>query len=249
MSSRVKQHALKAGYVLVSLDYRLAPETQLPEIIQDIEDAFAWIRREGSQKFQIDPERIAVAGGSAGGYLTLVTGFRVEPRPIALLSLWGYGDLIGDWYSKPSPHPRHHQSKLTRDEAFRQVNGPPITDARDRPGDGGAFYQYCRQTGTWPQAVSGWDPHAEAERFYPFMPVKNVNADFPPTAMIHGTNDTDVPHAQSAMMAEQFEQHGVPHAIISVPNGEHGLGGGEPAVIDAAYAKAFAFVDERLYHR
>lgn len=246
ISSPVKQHALKAGYVLVSLDYRLAPETQLPEIVQDIKDAFAWIRREGPQQFRIDPERIAVAGGSAGGYLTLATGFCVEPRPTVLLSLWGYGDLIGDWYSTPSPHPRHHRSKLTRDEAFRQVSGPPVADARDRPGDGGAFYQFCRQTGSWPQAVSGWDPHAEAERFYPFMPVKNVTGDYPPTALIHGTNDTDVPHAQSAMMAEQFEQHDVPHLFISVPNGEHGLGGAEASAIDEAYTRAFAFVDGRL---
>jgi dipeptidyl aminopeptidase/acylaminoacyl peptidase len=163
-----------------------------------------------------------------------------------LLSLWGYGDLIGDWYSKPSPHPRHHQSKLTRDEAYRQVSGPPISDARDRKGDGGAFYQYCRQTGTWPLAVSGWDPHREPQRFYQYMPIKNVTADYPPTALIHGTNDTDVPYEQSTMMAEQFRHHNVPHLLISVPDGEHGLGGGDAKLIDKAYIKAFAFVDQHL---
>jgi acetyl esterase/lipase len=243
---RVKKHMLGAGYILISLDYRLAPETQLPEIIQDLEDAFDWIRRDGPRLFRIDPSQIAVIGGSAGGYLTLTSGFRVNPRPTVLLSLWGYGDLVGDWYSTPSPHPRHHQSKLSRDEAFRQVSGPPISDSRDRKGDGGAFYQYCRQTGTWPQAVSGWDPIKEPEQFHQFMPVKNVSAEYPPTVMIHGANDTDVPHEQSVMMAEQFKQHGVPHLLISIPDGEHGLGGGDPKLIDAAYAKAFAFVDKRL---
>jgi acetyl esterase/lipase len=246
---RVKKHMLDAGYTLVSLDYRLAPETKLPEIIQDIEDAFRWIRRDGPDLFNIDATKIAVVGGSAGGYLTLASGFRVRPRPTVLLSLWGYGDLVGDWYSKPSPHPRHQQSKLTRDEAYRQVSGPAISDSRDRKGDGGAFYQYCRQTGTWPQAVSGWDPIKERERFYPFMPVKNVTAEYPPTVMVHGTNDTDVPHEQSVMMEEQFKQHDVPYAFISVPNGEHGLGGGDPKQIDAAYANAFAFVDEHLANR
>ncbi len=190
---RVKKHMLDAGYVLVSLDYRLAPETQLPEIIEDLEDAFHWIRRDGPRLFRIDPTRIAVIGGSAGGYLTLTSGFRVRPRPTVLLSLWGYGDLIGDWYSKPSPHPRHHHSKLTREEAYRQVSGPAISDSRDRKGDGGAFYQYCRQTGTWPEAVSGWDPVKEAERFHPFMPVKNVSAEYPPTVMIHGSALTVYP--------------------------------------------------------
>ena len=246
VSSRVKKHVLDRGYVLISVDYRLAPETPLSEIILDLEDAFRWIRRDGPRLFNIDPARIAVVGGSAGGYLTLTAGFRVRPRPTVLLSLWGYGDLIGDWYSTPSPHPRHHQSKLTRDEANRQVSGPPISDARDRKGDGGAFYQYCRQTGTWPQAVSGWDPHKEPQRFYPYMPVKNVTADFPPVALIHGTDDTDVPFEQSTMMAEQFQQQGVPHILMSVPDGEHGLGGGHANVIDSAYEKAFAFVEDHL---
>jgi acetyl esterase/lipase len=246
ISGRVMKHMLDAGYVFISIDYRLAPETQLPQIIQDLEDAFNWVRRDGPRLFNVDPARIAVAGGSAGGYLTLTAGFRVRPRPNVLVSLWGYGDLIGDWYSTPSPHPRHHQLKLSRDEAWRQVSGPAISDARDRQGDRGAFYQYCRQTGTWPQAVSGWDPRTEAERFYPYMPVRNVTADYPPTVLIHGTNDTDVPYEQSTMMAVEFKRHNVPHQLTGIPGGEHGLAGGDPQSIDAAYLKAFAFVDERL---
>src|SRR5262249_29534549 len=123
------------GFVLVSLDYRLAPETQLPEIIRDIEDAFRWIRKEGPQLFQADASRIAVVGGSAGGYLTLMTGFRVQTRPTVLVSLWGYGDLVGPWYSQPSSHARHQTIKMTREESYQQVPGPPISDSRDRPGN------------------------------------------------------------------------------------------------------------------
>ena len=81
---------------------------------------------------KIDPNRIVVTGGSAGGYLTLVTGYRVNPRPRALVAFWGYGDLVGDWYSRPSPHARHHTAKLTREEAFKQVSGPPVSDSRDQ---------------------------------------------------------------------------------------------------------------------
>jgi dipeptidyl aminopeptidase/acylaminoacyl peptidase len=135
---------------------------------------------------------------------------------------------------------------LTREEAYEQVSGPPIADARNRRGNGGAFYQFCRQHGEWPKAVSGWDPVQETEEFYPYMPVRNVTAEYPPTLLIHGTEDTDVPYEQSVMMARQFKQHGVEHKLISIAGGEHGLGGGDPKSIDAAYRSALSFVKRHI---
>lgn len=135
---------------------------------------------------------------------------------------------------------------MTREEAFKQVSGPPVSDSRERAGDGGAFYQHCRQHGIWPESVTGWNPHTEPERFHPFMPLKNVTPDYPPTLLVHGTIDTDVPFEQSVLMADEFKKHKVPHELIAVPAAEHGLAGGDPKLIDEAYARAFAFLDEQL---
>ncbi len=243
---RLKDAFLKQGYAFVSIDYRLAPETQLPAIIEDVEDGFRWIREKGPELFRADAGRIAVLGGSAGGYLTLTTGFRVKPRPVALVAFWGYGDLVGAWYSEPSPHPRHHQSKLSREEAYQQVAGLPIADARDRKGNGGNFYQFCRQQGLWPKAVSGWDPKTEAKKFLPYEPVRNVTAEYPPTLLIHGDKDTDVPYEQSVLMAAELEKHNIEHRLITIPGGEHGLGGGDKDLIDASYRDAMAFIKKHL---
>lgn len=243
---RVKEIVLELGCVLVSIDYRLAPETKLPEIIGDVEDAFRWIRQEGPELFSADADRLVVLGGSAGGYLTLVTGHRVEPRPQGLVALYGYGGLLGDWYTRPSPHPRHQEPKLTRDEAYQQVAGPAVSDSRDRKGNGGAFYQYCRQQGHWPKAVSGWDPATEAERFVPFLPARNVSPQYPATLLIHGTADTDVPYDESVQMARELKRHDVQHELVTIPDGEHGFGGGDAAVIDRAYDRIRTFVAERL---
>ena len=243
---RVRQMMLDAGYVLVSIDYRLAPEAKLPTIIEDLEDALLWVHREGPELFRGDTRKIAVMGGSAGGYLTLTAGYRARPRPAVLVAFWGYGDLVGDWYSKPSPHPRHHGAKLTRDAAWQQVNGPVVADSRQRKGNGGSFYQFCRQTGTWPESVSGWDPHAEAEKYFPYMPVRNVTSDYPPTLLIHGSADTDVPHEQSVMMTREFKKHGVTHRLLTIQNGEHGLAGGDPKLIDQAYKTALEFVSQNM---
>ena len=243
---RIKKMFLDAGYAIVSIDYRLAPETKLPAIIEDVEDAFKWIRTRGPELFNIDGSKIAVLGGSAGGYLTLATGHRVKPCPTALVAFYGYGDLIGDWYSTPSPHPRHHRSKMTQEQAREQVSGPAIANSRDRKGNGGAFYQFCRQRGLWPIEVSGWDPHTEAKKFEPYMPVRNVTDEYPPTLLIHGTEDTDVPCEQSLMMANQLKKSGVDHELITVAGAEHGLGGGDPKKIDEAYTEAFEFVHRRM---
>lgn len=246
IDQRLKTSMLEAGYVVASLDYRLAPETQLPEIIADVTDGVRWIHSEGPKLFHADPERIAVAGGSAGGYLTLTAGYRCQPRPKALVSYWGYGDLVGTWYSEPSPHPVHNRVKVSREEAFRQVSGPAVADARQRQGDGGKFYIYCRQNGAWPQAVSGWNPHTEPEKFAPFMPVRNVDDQYPPTLMIHGELDTDVPVEQSAMMAAEFEKHHVEHRFIRVPGGEHGLAGADRKMVDESHAAAAEFLRQHL---
>src|SRR5262249_14054720 len=89
-------------FVVVSIDYQLAPETKLPSIVQDHQDAYRWVHQQGPE-LGIDLEKVVVAGLSAGGYSTLMTGFSTSPRPKALLSLSGYGDITAPWYSRPDP--------------------------------------------------------------------------------------------------------------------------------------------------
>ena len=69
---------LNAGYTIISIDYRLAPQVKVQEIIEDLKDAYRWVRTEGPKLFRIDPDRIAVVGHSAGGYLALTGRIRSE---------------------------------------------------------------------------------------------------------------------------------------------------------------------------
>lgn len=65
ISGRVRNYAKSRGVALVSIDYRPAPESKLPVIIEDVEDAFRWIRGPAAERFHLDANRIAVTGGSA----------------------------------------------------------------------------------------------------------------------------------------------------------------------------------------
>ena len=129
------------GFVLVSFDYRLAPETRLPAIIEDLEDACRWLHRDGPRLLRIDPGRLVVAGGSAGGYLAMTAGARARPRPRAVVSYWGYGDVDGDWYTKPSDFYRTQSPLVEKEEAYRPIGsralagtegGSPEQKARGR---------------------------------------------------------------------------------------------------------------------
>jgi dipeptidyl aminopeptidase/acylaminoacyl peptidase len=65
--------------------------------------------------------------------------------------------------------------------------------------------------------------------------VRNVTADYPPTLLIHGNKDTDVPYEESTMMAAELKRHGVPYVLKTIENGEHGFGGGDARQIEDAY--------------
>lgn len=109
---QLKDLARDDGFVLVSLGYRLAPEAQLQEIVSDMRDGMDWIRKSGPELFNADPSRLVVAGASAGGYLALMSGFGTENRPTAIVSYWGFGDVDGDWTTKPSES--YRKGKLIR---------------------------------------------------------------------------------------------------------------------------------------
>jgi len=233
-----------AGYAVVSIDYRLAPETKLAGILEDVQDAVRWVREEGARQFAIDPARVAVAGGSAGGYLTLTTGYRVVPPPKVLVSYWGYGDVAGAWYSRPDPFYRR-QPLVAREEAESAVGRTVLTDSVGKP-ERSRFYLYCRQQGLWPQQVAGLDPDKEPKAFDSFCPVRNVTKAYPPTLLVHGTKDTDVPYEQSQMMAEELARRGVAHELVTVPGGSHGLAGAKPEVTDRVRESVLAFLATHL---
>ncbi|PAE42666.1 alpha/beta hydrolase [Bacillus sp. 7884-1] len=205
------------GLSLFSIDYRLAPATKLPEILKDIEDAIHWIQVEGPKEFSIDPKKIAVAGSSAGGFLALSTGtFTLKPR--AIVSLYGYGDLIGGWAASPSKF-YCQKDTVSKELAYKLITDRIVTEATVE--ERFLFYVYARQNGVWIEEITGVNPLNNKEALYPFCPNRNVTKEFPPTLLLHGTKDTDVPYEQSVFMRAALIKQSVEARLITIPNGEH----------------------------
>jgi acetyl esterase/lipase len=237
------ERLMRAGYALVSVDYRLAPEARLAEIVADIEDAYGWVLGRADD-LQIDPARVGIMGMSAGGYLTLTAGYRVTPTPKALVSFYGYGDITGKWYREPSSFYRTQYPPVSREEAYRGLAGAdPAGASRGRPD----FYLYCRQNGLWPQLVAGHDPDADAAWFAGYEPLRNVTSGYPPTLLLHGEQDTDVPYEQALLMADALRRHGVDHALISNPAWGHGFDlNPEDTAIGDAFDAVMRFLTSHL---
>jgi len=244
LKSEQADRYLEAGYTIVAIDYRLAPQAKLDQILDDLQDAYRWIRNEGPTLFRADPNRIAIIGHSAGAYLTLMAGFRLSPRPRALVSFYGYGDIAGEWYSRPDPF-YSREPAVTKEEAYAVVGNRVISEEVNV--DRFKFYLYTRQQGLWPREVTGHDPDREPRAFDPLCPIRNVTKDYPPTLLLHGDKDTDVPYEQSVLMARELERHGVRHEFIPMPGRGHGFDSplSDP-VVSATFDRVLAFLRDQL---
>ncbi|MEF8855724.1 MAG: alpha/beta hydrolase, partial [Haloarculaceae archaeon] len=80
-----RQFATRLGAVVVSVDYRLAPENPFPAAVEDAWAALRWVR-DAAPSLGVDSERIGTAGTSAGGGLSAAIGLRArtEDVPIAV---------------------------------------------------------------------------------------------------------------------------------------------------------------------
>ncbi len=246
----IQQLCEKEGFVLVSLDYRLAPEVKLPAIIDDIRDAFGWINQKGAKLFYADTNKIVVTGGSAGGYLTMMTGICVEPPPAALVAYYGYGDVDGHWYTQPSAYYLENDPLWSKDEVYQAVGGKVLTETTNQTTPTSRqrsnYYHYLRQHGLWTKEVTGFDPETERINITPYCPVRNISYRYPPIMMLHGTDDNDVPYEKSAAMAEELERHNVPNEFITIPRAGHGLRGGDKKMVAEAHSRALAFIKKHL---
>ncbi len=185
----------EAGYVAVSIDYKLG-NGAWPQNLLDCKNAVRYLRA-NAEKLGVDPDRIAVAGGSAGGHLALMVAFTTG-RP---------GLEPGDRYPGRSSAVRcvidmyGPTDLLTRRETDKQ--GRP--SERIRP----------------PALAVFGAKNADAAVLREASPVTHVRSDVPPVLILHGRVDTTVDYFQSEELARALRQAGAVHELGLVDDVGH----------------------------
>lgn len=206
----------QAGFTVVSIDYRLAPFTKLYDIVQDIRDAIHWIKTDAVRQYGFAGDKLILMGGSAGGYLSLLMG-TMELKPRGIISFYGYGDILGDWVMQPSEH-YCTRTIVTKEQAQQAIEQKIVSEGDWERFD---YYLYCRQQGVWLAEMSGLDPVRDRSMLEMYNPINNIQNDYPPTLLLHGDQDTDVPYEQSVQMYEQLRKSGIAAELITVPGVDH----------------------------
>jgi len=185
-------HLAANGWIGFNVDYRLSPRATLPEHVIDVKRAIAWVR-EHADELGVDPSRIAITGGSAGGHLTalaaltandpsLQPGFEdADTSVIAAVPFYGVYDLADETHFYPQFH----------DWLFAKVvMKKPLAEARD---------EY--------RAVS---------------PIHRVRSDAPPFLIFHGDQDTLVPVADARAFTKRMEDTSKSAVLyVELPGAEH----------------------------
>jgi len=195
---RVQPFVAGGDYAAASIGYRLSDEAQWPAQIHDCKAAIRWLRA-NSQRYGIDPDRIAVWGTSAGGHLVAMLGVTRDGEELE-------GDI--------GPH------LGTSSEVACVVDFFGPSELLTMNEQGSAMDHDA--PGSPESLLVGGPIQDHPGRARNASPITWVSADDAPFLIVHGTEDPLVPYAQSAAFASALEAEGVPAVLLTVKGGGHG---------------------------
>jgi acetyl esterase/lipase len=194
------------GQTVFQVVHGSQPKFTLPEIVQDIHRAVRFIRTHASE-YGVDPNRLGIAGGSAGGHLSLYMG--------------AYGD---DGRADATDPVDRASSKVQAVACFY-----PPTDFLNYGKDGVEAMTIPMLKPFWPAfGITEATPKEQVQKLgRSLSPIYGVSSTYPPTLIIHGDADPLVPIQQSQLFIKKLEEQKVTCKLITVPGKGHGWAGME----------------------
>lgn len=207
---------LKRGYTLFYVVHGTQPKFTIREIHEQISAAVRHIRFNAA-KYGIDPDRIGIMGGSAGGHLSLMQGTKgqdgkEEPQSQAEASSRVQAVVA---YFPPTDFVNYGDTGVFFDDVVREV----MPDGRDPFLQALDLFEFDAKNIRLNKVT---DEKRLAKHYEDIAPYYHVTSDDAPTLLLHGDADKLVPLQQSQRIVARFEECGVPHKLYIKPGGDHG---------------------------
>jgi len=197
------------GYAAATITYRLAPQHKFPAAVHDSKAAVRWLRA-NAKTYKINPDKIGVTGGSAGGHLAQFlavtanvpqfegTGGNANQssRVNCVVNVYGPSDFTQSYGKSVDAH-----------EVLPLWFGGNLETARALHIQGSPLY---------------W-----------------VTPDAAPTLCIHGTEDKYVAHEQAVWLVDKLKAATVEAELLTLPGAGHGFKGADAEKADAALLEFF----------
>ena len=208
------QPFLKRGYTVFAVVHGSQPKFAIPEVLEDMHRAVRYIRHH-AKTYGVDPERLGITGGSAGGHLSLMQGCASKPgNPKAK-------DPVDRESSKVAAvacfFPPTDFLNYGKEGEIALGNG--ILAGFRPPFD---FKQVDPKTKA---LVSITDEKRREEIGRAISPVYHVSKDSAPALIAHGDKDYLVPLQQAERMIDKLKAAKVPCKLVVKPGAGHGWAG------------------------
>jgi len=222
------------NWIYITFDYRLCPEVKINELWSDCEDHWKWVITELPKllNIKIDESNMAALGESAGGYLSLLSGYKLHPRPSAIAVFFPFVSVHSDFWNL-STKENTPPENLVSEETYKNLVQPkPIAGVPISlyPPFEGAFPRatimvYLRQEGLYIKTMFGLDRQNpdDLQKLLQWNPAHNISKDYPPVILLHGDKDPYVPITDSEGVVESLKKNGVEHQFVVAPGYGHGF--------------------------
>ncbi|MBN9122219.1 MAG: alpha/beta hydrolase [Planctomycetes bacterium] len=202
------------GYVVFAVVHGSQPKYTIPEVLDDMHRAVRFIKA-NAKKYNVDPEKLGISGGSAGGHLSLMQGN--APRP-------------GN--PKATDPVEQRSSKVAAVACFY----PPTDflnygkEGESALGDGTLkgfrapfdFHEFDKETRSF---VPVADTAKRREIGKAISPAYHVTKDSAPALIFHGDADKLVPIQQAELIGAKYKEAGVPFELVVKKGEAHGWKG------------------------
>ncbi len=226
-TSSLFNHLAAQGHIVMDIAYRLVPEVDVYGMVGDAKRAVAWMKA-NADRYGVNPDKIVLGGGSAGGHIALLAGYTPEHPDLTPDELNGTDlSVCGLLTYYPAT------DLVAGCERYNHERKPPVPIGTKADPKNPWLY-----AGRLDILLGGY-PEDVPEMYQLASPITHVNPDSPPTLSLRGARDSLNPIEGNQELYEKLVESGVPAIDVVFPWTEHGFDLAFPQVNPAAQSALY----------